>query len=210
MRLHVALLGDSILDNASYVGPGQAVEHHLRRELPGDGKVTLVARDGATCADVARQLPQVPGDATHVVLSVGGNDALGYAHVVTDERPLPVIECATQMHAVRAEFAAGYRDMLAGVLALDRPLVVCTVYDAVPRLHPAEAVALCVFNDVILRQAFAAGATVVDLRSVCHEPAAYAAVSPIEPSEYGGRRIAAALRRALLAPPAETGSLVVG
>ena len=72
---HVVLLGDSIFDNASYVPGGPDVTQHLRRALPG-WRVTLLAVDGAVVDDVARQLQALPADATHLVVSAGGNDAL--------------------------------------------------------------------------------------------------------------------------------------
>src|SRR6476661_6879619 len=73
---HVALLGDSIFDNASYVPGGSPVIEQVRRGLPQGWKATLVAVDGHTVEDIASQLPRVPADATHLVVSVGGNDAL--------------------------------------------------------------------------------------------------------------------------------------
>jgi hypothetical protein len=51
----------------------------------------------------------------------------------------------------------------------------------------------CLFNDVILREAFAAGLPVIDLRLICHEATDYAASSPIEPSVTGGAKIARAI-----------------
>src|SRR3954447_24866153 len=73
---HVVLLGDSIFDNAAYTHGGPDVITHLRRVLPVDWRGTLCAVDGATSRDVASQLPCIPTDASHLVVSVGGNDAL--------------------------------------------------------------------------------------------------------------------------------------
>src|SRR5215213_7382017 len=72
---HVVLLGDSSLDNQAYVLRGQAVLDHLRRVALKDWQVTLLAVDGSRTGGVARQLAQVPAGATHLVLSIGGNDA---------------------------------------------------------------------------------------------------------------------------------------
>src|SRR3954471_15215271 len=74
---HVVLLGDSIFDNARYVPDRPPVVEQVRRGLPPGWKATLVAVDGHTVEDVAIQLPRVPADASHLVLSIGGNDALG-------------------------------------------------------------------------------------------------------------------------------------
>ena len=73
---HSVLLGDSIFDNAAYVADGSPLVEQLRLRLPRDWRVTLLARDGAAAADIDSQLENVPDDATHLVVSVGGNDAL--------------------------------------------------------------------------------------------------------------------------------------
>ena len=74
---HVVLLGDSIFDNGTYVPGEDAVIDQLRAELPNDWEATLLARDGDVVADVATQLMELPDSATDLVVSVGGNDALG-------------------------------------------------------------------------------------------------------------------------------------
>jgi hypothetical protein len=71
-----------------------------------------------------------------------------------------------------------------------KPAAVCTVYDAIPGLGPAERAALAGFNEIILRVAFSAGLPVVDLRIVCDRQSDYSHVSPIEPSVAGGAKIA--------------------
>ena len=76
-RGHVVLLGDSIFDNAVYVPGGPPVVRQLQQELPTGWRATLVAVDGHVTTDVQPQLARVPGDATHLFVSVGGNDALG-------------------------------------------------------------------------------------------------------------------------------------
>src|SRR5437763_7003051 len=79
---HVVLLGDSIFDNAAYVPGRPPVVEQLRRALPAGWRATLLAVDGHTTADVAGQLARLPADATHLVVSVGGNDALGASAVL--------------------------------------------------------------------------------------------------------------------------------
>jgi hypothetical protein len=58
---------------------------------------------------------------------------------------------------------------------------------------------LCLFNDVILREAFRAGLPVLDLPLVCTDPADYSRSSPIEPSVVGGGKIARAISRLVTA-----------
>ena len=76
---HIILLGDSIFDNLRYVQPGPDVLAQLREMLPVGWKASLLAVDGAVTNDVEEQLAGLPSDATHLVLSVGGNDLLGCA-----------------------------------------------------------------------------------------------------------------------------------
>ena len=75
---HVILLGDSILDNAAYVAGKPDVVQQLRDRLAGSGwRATLKAVDGSITSDVEHQLRQLPADASHLVVSIGGNDVLG-------------------------------------------------------------------------------------------------------------------------------------
>lgn len=196
---HVVLLGDSIFDNASYVAGGPAVIDHLRKVLPKDWSATLLAIDGACTPDVERQLRGIPADATHVVLSVGGNDALGVSMAILSEPAGTVREALSYLSAVRDTFRSSYREMLLEhVLSLGKPTFLCTIYDSIPsRLTEAELTGLGLFNDVITREAFKAGLSLIDLRVICNEASDYADVSPIEPSVAGGAKIARAIARAV-------------
>jgi hypothetical protein len=185
---HVILLGDSIFDNARYVPDRPPVIEQLRRALPADWQATLLAFDGSVTEDVSEQLASVPTDATHFVLSVGGNDALAESTIV-QETVYSVGESLRLLHEIHQRFQASYHSMLENVLARKKPTAVCTVYDAVPILGPAEHTALATFNDIILREAFATGLPVVDLRRVCNLPSDFSPLSPIEPSVTGGLKI---------------------
>jgi hypothetical protein len=186
---HVVLLGDSIFDNARYVPDRPAVIDQLRQSLPQGWLATLLAVDGHITEDVARQLARLPADATHLVISAGGNDALGESGIL-NEAACTVGDALGLIHEVRERFRHSYRAMLRALAAAGKPAAVCTVYDAIPGLGPAELAALAGFNEVILREAFAAGLPVIDLRLVCDRPADYSHVSPIEPSAVGGAKIA--------------------
>src|SRR5437762_7505427 len=76
---HIILLGDSIFDNLRYVQPQPDVLAQLQEMLPVGWTASLRAVDGAVTNDVAGQLADLPPDATHLVLSVGGNDLLACA-----------------------------------------------------------------------------------------------------------------------------------
>jgi hypothetical protein len=76
---HVVLLGDSIFDNAAYVHGSPDVITHLNSILPLDWKASLLAVDGSISTDVIGQIRKIPESATHLVVSVGGNDGLSRA-----------------------------------------------------------------------------------------------------------------------------------
>ncbi len=156
---------------------------------------TLLALDGSITADVAGQLAKLPADATHLVVSVGGNDALGHSVLIQTEPASSFAEVLTQLGEIQAEFQKEYRQMLQQVRSLGKPTVVCTIYDAIPNLGLAEKTGLCLFNDVIMREAARASVPVIDLRLICSESSDYAKSSPIEPSAWGGDKIARAVGR---------------
>jgi hypothetical protein len=195
---HVVLLGDSVFDNGAYVGGGPDVVSQLRAVLPRGWRATRLAVDGDVTSGVARQLGGLPVDATHLVVSVGGNDALGCAYLLGAE-VRSVAEGIAVLARAQAVFAADYAAMLDGVLARGLPTAVCTVYDTHPSAADHEVVrsALALFNDEITRAAFARGVALVDLRLICTDAADYA--NPIEPSTVGGAKIAHAIA-ALLDP----------
>jgi hypothetical protein len=192
---HVILLGDSIFDNGRYVPGGPSVIEHLRRALPPGWRASLLAVDGNGAEDVSRQLVRLPEDATHLVVSAGGNNALDHSSLILNEPAESFLEVLSRLGDVRAEFQQVYRAMLRDIAAHHRPAVVCTIYDAIPGLGRAEQVGLCLFNDVILREAFRVGLPVIDLRAICVEASDFARSSPIEPSVPGGGKIARAVSR---------------
>ncbi|WP_145219766.1 SGNH/GDSL hydrolase family protein [Planctomycetes bacterium TBK1r] len=197
MKRHIVLLGDSIFDNALYVPDGPSVIEHFRRILPAGDRATMIALDGATVSSVFRQLERVPDDATHLVLSAGGNDALWMAGNIFAQETTDVRTSLQRIAELLAEFTAEYRQLIRDLRELRLPLVTCTVYDSVPGLDSAEATGLCVFNDTITRTAFEFGTTLIDLRTICIESSDYSSVSPIEPSASGGGKIARAIIDAL-------------
>ncbi len=195
--LHVVLLGDSVFDNAAYVPGGPDVIRQVRKRLPGGWQATLRAVDGATTAGVPGQVQRLPPDATHLVVSVGGNDALRQAHLL-DEDEGSMAEAVGRLAGVREGFARDYRAMLEAVLGRGLPTAVCTIYDARfpdPKRQRLVVTGLAMFNDVVTREAFVRGLPLLDLRLICDEDADYA--NPIEPSVQGGAKIAAVIAELL-------------
>ncbi|HZI80660.1 MAG TPA: SGNH/GDSL hydrolase family protein [Vicinamibacterales bacterium] len=194
---HVVLLGDSIFDNGVYTSGGPDVVTQLRKTLPASWEASLVAVDGHVTSDIPRQLAKLPAGATHIALSVGGNDAL---------QCLPVLDAPTSnlrqglatLAALIIQFESQYAGAVAACQQRSLPMAVCTIYNGCFADAAFQRVAttfVALFNDVILRTAARHALPVVDLRAVCCEPADYA--NPIEPSSTGGEKIARALAAVL-------------
>ncbi len=190
---HLVLLGDSTFDNAAYVATGTTVLDHVRVGLPDGWRATLVAADGSMIGDIPRQLERAPADATHLILSVGGNDLLGEASAL-GQRVETVGQGMRLLADIRDRFEGCYRDLLRVLDARGTAAAVCTIYN--PRFPDAtlqrEAVAaLALFNDAIVRAAHDQRFPLIDLRAVCTGDEDFA--TPIEPSSAGGEKIARAL-----------------
>jgi hypothetical protein len=128
-----------------------------------------------------------------LVISVGGNDALGSSDFLSAPAR-SAAEVLSGLADIADEFERGYLSMLTDVLAHELPTAICTVY--YPRfpdaaLQKVAVAALTVFNDCIVRAAFAHGLPLLDLRLICTDEADYA--NPIEPSARGGEKIARAI-----------------
>jgi hypothetical protein len=191
----VVLLGDSILDNGAYTRGGPHVAAQLQAALPAGWRAVLAAVDGATTADVPRQMRDVPGDAAVLVLSAGGNDLLMHSDVL-DQPATGSAQVLGKLAGLADDFELDYRAMLRHVLAAGIPTALCTVYNGNlpdPAMQRRAAAAMAVFDDRILRVALDRGLPVIELRAVCSRPEDYA--NPIEPSSIGGEKIARAIAR---------------
>jgi hypothetical protein len=195
---HVVLLGDSIFDNGAYVGGGPDVVAQLRKRLPSGWRATLCAVDGAVAGDVPRQLVNIPEDASHLIVSVGGNDALGCSPVL-NEPARSMAEAVSRLAEIQAAFSREYRNAVNALVSRGLTTALCTIYDANfpdPLRRKLAVTSLAIFNDVITREAFGRGFPLIDLRLICNEPGDYA--NPIEPSVRGGEKISAAIASLVL------------
>jgi len=190
-RKHLVLLGDSILDNGAYTAGAPDVVTHLRT-LVFDWRATLCAVDGTTTVGLAAQLARVPEDASHLVIAIGGNDALQNIDLLSLR-----VTSSAQALAIFAEritaFEKEYRRAIRAALRLECHTTICTIYNGAlePQIAAIARVALALFNDAILRTAVEWHLDAIDLRTICTEPADYA--NPIEPSGQGGFKIARAI-----------------
>jgi hypothetical protein len=194
MSKHLILLGDSILDNATYV-PGRrpAVIDQVRSRLPEGWLATLLARDGSVINGVYRQLESLPQDATHLLLSAGGNDAIHEVGALR-ETVETVGEGLRILADVRDRFENDYRRVLTAISDRGLAAGVCTIYNpsSVDLLFQREVVAaLALFNDGIIRIAREFKFPVLELRAVCTSATDF--INQIEPSKYGGEKIAEAI-----------------
>lgn len=189
---HIVLLGDSIFDNGVYVSGGPDVVRQVRDVIPQGWQASLLAVDGAVTSSVASQLRRMPPNATHLVISVGGNDALGSSYLL-GEAVRSVGEGVARLEQAQRRFASDYEQMLEAVLEKNLPTAVCTIYDTPPSAadHRVIRTALSIFNDIITRAAFSRGLPLIDLRLICGEDGDYA--NPIEPSVQGGAKMAQAI-----------------
>src|SRR5215213_8725680 len=106
---HVAILGDSIFDNKAYVHGAPDVRAQVQAMLP-EFEVSSAARDGAVIADIKSQLGQLPRMTTHMVVSIGGNDAIRASGVI-DENAITVFSALEKVAAVAEGFAQSYAGM---------------------------------------------------------------------------------------------------
>ena len=208
---HVILAGDSIFDNGTWVPGDPDVAEQLRGLLGPNDKVTLLAVDGDVINGVYHQLNDLPNDATHLFISVGGNDALGALRVM--EMPVNKVgEGFLLFHEVRKEFEKMYQKMLSNALSYSLPTTVCTIYR--PCLSHKNAIrmighsdidfnsdqqqqiantALPIINGIIRNEAISAGLPVIDLEIIFSDVADYA--NDIEPSAIGGMKISKVIKK---------------
>ena len=189
---HIVLFGDSIFDNKAYVGRnGKDVITHLRESLPENWETTLKAVDGSLIKNVSGQLLDTPAEATHLVVSAGGNDAIMSSDLL-QMKANNSAEVLSEIAARCEVFETHYETMLQNLLSKNLPAAVCTIYFpnfSEPLFQQLAVTALSVFNDVIIRQAIINNLPFIDLRLICNEADDYA--NEIEPSDKGGKKIAA-------------------
>lgn len=196
---HIVLLGDSVFDNAIWVPGDPDVASQLRELIrPAGWNVTLRAVDGSVIDNVANQISRLPREATHLVLSVGGNDLLLSAGNLLGTPVAATTEGFLRLARELPMFESRYRNALETCLKTGLPLVVCTIYNgnlAGQERQCMARLAVAAFDESILRLARERSLRTIDLRFVCTEPEDYA--NEIEPSAKGGKKIAQAIWRAI-------------
>jgi len=209
---HIALLGDSIFDNSSYVNLGELdVPNQLRSLVGHNCKVTNLAVDGHKIGHVKNQLNNLPPDTTHLFVSIGGND--GLCHLSIFHTPVNTIgESLQQMYRIGENFKKRYSEMVDLVLSYNLPTTFCSIYyprfdarslDRVQdymsvlsngrEIQEMAMAAETIFNDIITYEIFKRKLPLIDLRVLCDDEEDFA--NPIEPSCIGGMKIAKTINK---------------
>ena len=204
---HIILAGDTVFDNRTYVEVGEPDVRDQLADLLDDGdKATLIAVDGDINNDFAKQLDNIPNDATHLFISIGGNDAL--LHIDAFTETVTTIGAALDFFNEKIqEFERDYIKMLTNVIKYGLKTTLCTIYNPcfdhdemdrliymlppnpnIKKLQKRSVTALSIFNNIIFQEAFNFDLPVVDLRLIFNDNADYA--NPIEPSAIGGMKMA--------------------
>ena len=232
--VHIALLGDSTIDHKAYCVDDPSVEEVLRAALSAvspsashsssdsqtpssafgkegttptaTNSVTLCARDGALMTAIARQANTMPDHATHIVISVGGNDALGDISIL-HRKCADVQEAAQLLKNFVDEFIAKLREVMVATLQKYRwgkedkdrkNIVLCSVY--IPQFGPfgvtnidqaSVEVAALLLSKTIQNLAFELSIPVIDLSRVVTSEECLS--NPIEPNGKGAERMARAI-----------------
>lgn len=196
--MHVVLLGDSVLDNKAYVQANESdVCTQLASSLGDTHRATLGAVDGSMTVNVADQLVKIPSDATHLVLSIGGNniiDQLAYA----DAPASTTTESMIILSALLEQFRKLYHENLQDILKLGLPTIVCNMHNPPfedDTILTVAVTALQAFNDCICQEVTQAGLPLIEMRSVCSDETDFADVIALSAS--GGQKLAQAIKQVL-------------
>src|SRR5260370_41557339 len=177
---HVVLLGDSIFDNVHYTSGGPGVVSQVRKFVPPGWGAWLLAVDGSTIVNIPDQIQHLPKECTHLVISVGGNNALTEASRLgisffgmTGE---PTSKSLDSLADISSAFESQYRSSVDACLRPRLSLGVCTIYNGCfpdKSYQRIASLALAIFNDVIIRVAIEPALSVTHLRLICTPPTPY-------------------------------------
>lgn len=195
---HLVLMGDA-LQNIN-LGQGE-VESALVPRPRNPWKLTILQPEQVLRPGPVRAFPQ---GATHVVICVEGGWAIETSGLLRGEARL-VRDALDTLATAADEFENVFAGLIAAAQETGLPAVVCTLVPA-RYTEPAEqrsaATALAIFNDRVVRCAFAARLPIVDLRMVCDEDRDFATQTLL--SSAGVRKAANVIRSALYEISRET------
>ena len=226
MTKKIILLGDSIIDNKSYILSNELdVTEHLEKLFSNDPNVVI--ENHAVDGDTMHQLEKNHLDsnlllgATHIVVSIGGNDLLyNISFLQTTSKLSKVMgkgamigkwgakELNPSRNKVFEEtyfeiiepFKKQYETIVANLSNHRANLLLCTVYegdlvdsDEFSDVSNSSKTMVSIFNDIVYRVANKFNADVLELRDIFTSSDDYA--NPIEPSHIGGEKLAQSIVR---------------
>ena len=226
MNKKIILLGDSIIDNKSYVLNNELdVTEHLKKLFSYDPHIAIEnhAVDGDTMYQLERDHldSNLLSGATHMVVSIGGNDLLcniSFLQTTTKLSKVMGKDARIEKWGVRElnpsrnrvfeetyfeiiqPFTKQYETIVANLSNHRAKLLLCTVYegdlvdsDEFSDVNYSSKTMVSVFNDIVYRTANKYGADVLELREIFVSSEDYA--NPIEPSHIGGGKLAKAIQQ---------------
>ena len=198
----LVLLGDSIIDNKTYVLDGEfSVLEHIKSktEIP----VTQLALDGATTDDVLdNQLSNISSEASHIVLSVGGNDLLNEIGFLMEDFKYTPNQVLERCYSLIAPVTKKYESIVTTLQTskIRANLLLCTVYEGdlegsvmYDDIAISSRTMLSLFNDSVYKTHNMFKTGILELRHIFTNKEDYA--NPIEPSHQGGVKLADKLVR---------------
>lgn len=188
---HLVLLGDA-LQNMD-LGKGQA-ESTLVPRPRNPWKLTVLQ-----APEVLRKshIRAIPAQATHIGICVDGGWAIETSGLLRGDAQ-SVRGTLDALASAADEFESIFARLIAAAKETGLPTIVCTLVPARyvdPVQERVAATALAIFNDRILRRAFAERLSIVELRLVCDEDSDYASETLL--SHAGVRKVANVARSAL-------------
>ena len=189
---HLVLLGDA-LQNIDLGEEGQA-ESTLVPRPRNPWKLTVLQ-----APEVLRKsrVRAIPAEASHIGICVDGGWAIETSGLLQGGAE-SVRDALDSLASAADEFENIFVRLIAAAAETGLPTIVCTLVPAryvEPSQGRVAATALAIFNDRILRRAFAARFSIVELRLVCDEDGDYASETLL--SRAGVRKVANVARSAL-------------
>ncbi len=178
-------VGDSMLNNAHYVGAGESVLDCLQMLGSKNCNYVMLAKDGARLSDVFQQIDTLTASATGsdscmMVVSVGGNDILSEAKPVSQ---------ASLVDAETLEYFQIFLKLVKSIhVRFDRKMQIFVLNLYYPGSKKRFHDRIRQWNAWLDEHALTAGYTVIHTDSVMTE--ADDICYKIEPSPQGGEKIA--------------------